>query len=388
MYNLRDTKISIDFSVPNPNSEPSVPLTCSSKNILFFPRGNRVHFKNMQANDDIVQLCKLQDKYGDIHLLECDRESSTNNDILAIATTKGTIQLWDVRAKKVTSSWSTKGVGAMQFNGPVLTVGGTTKGTIRFYDTRIANSTTSESSTTKMKSEVRKLARHQSPITSLAWNKLGRLLATGDDSGAVYAWDQRQIQVPLDVGEFVSRRKKIQHAGCVTVVNWCPWQPKLLGTGDENGTLRLWDIDTSDSKSNALNPGKLELGSRITGLHFSPNYKEMITVHGPPPSSNPHPNQNPDSNPNSSSNSNVTRPSLSVHAHNTSNSIVAHSFPTLRHIHTLLAADTDKAIAGSVMNANFTKAVVAVPAEGRLKVFDVWGKMKRRDDDLEGLGIR
>ncbi|KAJ3756639.1 WD40 repeat-like protein [Lentinula raphanica] len=412
-YNLRDSRTTIDFSIPpaatvtpdtatttpgaaaEPPLPTSLPLTCSSKSVVYFTRGNRVHFKNMQSNEDIGQLFKLQDKDGNLQLLQCG--GAQNSDVLAISTTKGIIQLWDVRAKKMTVSWSTKGVGAMQFNGSVLTVGGI-KGTLRFYDTRIATTTpttTSNPGTSKpalkMKSDPRKLNRHQSRITALAWNEPGKLLASGDDSGVVYCWDNRE-KVPLDVGEFVQRRKKIQHSTSVTVVNWCPWQPKLLGTGDANGTLRLWDIDTSDTRSNALNPGKLELGSRITGLHFSPHCKEMITVHGAKPRSPGVPDRN-DSDSETASTpslSTLSAISLSINSHmrsrgafDTSNSIVAHSFPTLRHIHTLQAGSN--VIMGSVMNANFTKAILAVPDESKLKVYDVWGKLKlRRTESFMG----
>ncbi|KAF5381499.1 hypothetical protein D9757_008171 [Collybiopsis confluens] len=350
LYNIRDTKTFIDFTLPpstsSTDTDITIPLACSTRSVVYFTRGNRVHYKNMQTNEDIGQLFKLQDKYGDLKRMVCG--GVENSDTLAVATTQGTIQLWDVRAKKMTASWSTKGVGAMQFNGSVLTVGGV-KGTLRFYDTRMASSAAA-----KMKSDARKLTRHQSRVTAMAWNEPGKLLATGDESGAINCWDNRQ-NTPLDVGEPVQRRKKIQHSVGVTVVNFCPWQPKLLGTGDANGTLRLWDIDTSDPKSNALHPGKLELGSRITGLHFSPYCKEMITVHGAAPE-------------------NLDPSQLSVTMHSTDNSIVAHSFPTLRHIHTLTTSND--VIAGSVMNANFTKAILAVPKENKLKVYDVWGKYR------------
>ncbi|KAJ4480888.1 WD40 repeat-like protein [Lentinula aciculospora] len=379
----------VTVSTTNSSSEASLPaslpLTCSSKSVVYFTRGNRVHFKNMQTNGDIGQLFKLQEKDGNLHLLQCG--GPQNSDVLAVATSKGIIRLWDVRAKKMTVSWSTKGVGAMQFNGSVLIVGGL-KGTLRFYDTRIAMSTTMTSTnaatakaTLKMKSDPRKLNRHQSRITALAWNEPGKLLASGDESGAVYCWDNRE-KVPLDVGEFVQRRKKIQHSASVTVVNWCPWQPKLLGTGDANGTLRLWDIDTSDSRSNALNPGKLELGSRINGLHFSPHCKEMITVHGANPRSPSALDIDSDSETGSTLSMGIST-QIRSRPYDTSNSIVAHSFPTLRHILTLSAAN--KVIGGSVMNANFTKAIVAVPEENKLKVYDVWGKLNlRRTESFMG----
>lgn len=100
----------------------------------------------------------------------------------------------------------------MRWNGATLTVGGL-KGTIRHYDTRIAP-------TVKMKEQSRKVTRHQARITSLDWNVEGTLLASGDESGIVYCWDSRQ-KVPLDVGEFVQRRKKMQHEGCVRVSVCC-----------------------------------------------------------------------------------------------------------------------------------------------------------------------
>ncbi|KAJ4491019.1 hypothetical protein J3R30DRAFT_168738 [Lentinula aciculospora] len=70
-YNIRDTRTTIDFSIP-PTTDlahnhttttlgvsaeaslpTSLPLTCSSKSVIYFTCGNRVHFKNMQTNEDI-----------------------------------------------------------------------------------------------------------------------------------------------------------------------------------------------------------------------------------------------------------------------------------------------------------------------------------------------
>lgn len=207
-YFLRNTKLTIDFSTP-PCQDPAdvAPLlSCSSQNILFFSRGNRVHYKNLTTTEDIGQLCKLQESDGDLRIIECG--SIEKPDIVAIGTSKGIIQLWDVATKKKTASWSLTSVTAMRWNGPVLTVGGL-KGTIRHYDTRI-------SPMPKMKEQVRKVTRHQAKITSLEWNVDGKILASGDHSGMVYCWDSRE-RVPLDVGEFIQRRKKMQHSGAVSV---------------------------------------------------------------------------------------------------------------------------------------------------------------------------
>lgn len=219
-YHLRNTKITIDYSVPinatlTPEASASVDsqaphlLSCSTANVLFFSRGNRVHFKNMGTGsgaEDIGQLCKLQEDRGDLRVIECAGGDMPH--IVALGTTKGFVQIWDIKARKMAMSWSTKGVSVMRWNGAVLTVGGL-KGTIRHYDTRVEPKS-------KMKDQAPKLTRHQARITSLAWSINGRVLASGDESGTVYCWEQGK-KVPLDVGEFVQRRKKMQHASAVSV---------------------------------------------------------------------------------------------------------------------------------------------------------------------------
>ena len=90
----------------------------------------------------------------------------------------------------------------------MLTVGGE-RGSLRHYDTRIKEKAT-------MKEQTKRVTRHQAAIGTLRWNEEGKLLASGDQSGLVYVWDSRQ-NVPLDVGELVQRRRKMQHAGPITV---------------------------------------------------------------------------------------------------------------------------------------------------------------------------
>ncbi|KAF9262011.1 WD40 repeat-like protein [Marasmius fiardii PR-910] len=353
---LSVTKTSIDFSLPS--SSPAsgdaavphyeyLPLACSSTNMLFFTRGNRLHYKNPLTSEDIGQLFKLQEKYGDIQVVQCGGVDQSNT--LAVSTSKGYIHIWDVASKKATMSWHTRDVGTMQWNGPVLTVG-EVKGTIRFFDTRI-------SPVTKMKGEARKLIRHQTRITHLSWNENKKYLATGDDSGTVYCWDDRQ-KSPLDVGEFVQRRKKIQHEAPVTALAWCPWQSRYLGTGDANGTIRLWSIDPEETRPNTVGPHHtIRTGSCVTGLHFSSQCKEMISIHGKEADTLPW-----ESHP-------LMQRSIPTP---TANSIVAHTFPNSRHVKTL--AVSDKPLAGSVLVGSGMKVIVAIPEEGKLKLYDVWGK--------------
>ena len=204
---LHTNKFSIDFTLPA--ADPplgALPLSWSQQGILLFSRGNRVHYKNIATGEDVGQLCKLRESWGDLGLIECGGKDQSN--VVAIGTRKGYVLIWDLASKKITKSWSTKGVESMKWNGPVLTVGGP-KGSIKQYDTRIKE-------TSKMKEQAMRVTRHQTRISRLAWNVDGKYLASGDESGVVLCWDARQ-KVPLDVGEFVQRRKKIQHTGAITV---------------------------------------------------------------------------------------------------------------------------------------------------------------------------
>jgi cell division cycle protein 20 (cofactor of APC complex) len=207
-HHFRYAKVTIDFSLPADSPVGMLPMSWSAHNIVVFARGNRVHYKSLttSANEDIGQLCRIQDTRGDLRAIECGGVDQPN--AVAFGTSKGYVQIWDIATKKMTSSWGAKGVTAMKWNGPVLTVG-LEKGTLRHFDTRIKE-------TPKMKEQARKFTRHQCGISSLAWNPEGKLLASGDHSGMIYCWDPRQ-NVPLDVGEMVQRRKKMQHAGIITV---------------------------------------------------------------------------------------------------------------------------------------------------------------------------
>ncbi|PFH48846.1 hypothetical protein AMATHDRAFT_64526 [Amanita thiersii Skay4041] len=362
-YHLRNTKVSLDYSVPSDSASPPplLPLlSCSPHNVLFFSRGNRVHYKNLSTSEDVGQLCKLQESHGDLRIIECGGVDLPN--LVALGTSKGYLHIWDIKSKKMTACWSTKGVSVMRWNGPVLTVGGL-KGTIKHYDTRV-------NPTSKMKEQARKVTRHQTRITSLAWNVTGKLLASGDQTGTVYCWEPGQ-RTPLDVGDFIQRRKKIQHSGAISAATWCPWQPKLLATGDEVGTIRLWNVDASSPRSNASVPGKIEMDSPVTGLHFSPHCKELLSTHGTSTSS-------------ADVSASQVWPRNSV-----SNSIAVHTYPSLRHITTLNVAQ--KPIGVSVLNAHGTKIVLSLPDDTKLSVCDAWSKrkeIKKQPSFMESSTIR
>ncbi|KAL1943271.1 hypothetical protein VTO73DRAFT_4346 [Trametes versicolor] len=353
------------------DAAPASPVSWSQSNAVVFGRGNRVHYKNMADTEDVAQqLCKVTSSLGNLRLVQCGGKEQPN--VVALATSNGWVQLWDLVAKKMLMNWRMKSATSLCFGENMLTIGDE-KGTLRHYDPRATDST-------KLKEQLKKVTRHQGRILNGAWKEDGKFLATGDQNGLVLLWDARRPRVPLEVGEMVQRRRKMQHVGAVTALAWCPWQSKYLVTGDSaadgTGTIRVWDVNAVDDNATSVSewPTKIELDAQVTSLHFSPHIREMLSTHGPgktaPAPTTPSTPITPIDDPFGASISVHSDPFVS----RISNSVVVHQFPTMRRVTTVAVAK--KNIAGSVLSPNGHRIVFAVPEESQLKVWDVWGKFK------------
>ena len=352
------------------------PIAWAHSNALVFGRGVRVFYKNMADTEGVAaQLCKLADGSGGLRHVAAAGDDTPQ--LIALATHGGHLQLWDLGAKRTIGQWRLKDPSALVFNRTLLTVGDD-RGAVRHYDTRITDMT-------KMREQVMKATRHQGKISSLAWYRDGNLLASGDEHGQVLVWDIRKPRIPLDnVGEMVQRRRKMQHNGIVSVslvspikgftmayasggqaLAWCPWYGKYLVSGDASpdgtGILRVWDIANPDSAGplTAERPTKIELDAPVTSIHFSPHINEVLTTHG--------------------AGARTEVPTLNAGGaeplkSRLANSLVVHQFPRMRSIRTKPVAQ--HALAGSVLSPNGHRVAVAVPEEGQLKVWDVWGKLR------------
>ena len=117
-------------------------------------------------------------------------------------------------------------------------------------------------------------------------------------------------------------------------------------------------------------PTKLSFDAAITSLHFSATCKELLSTHGP---GRPHTpathltadDADPFFDP-------VLFDSAGTRAR-LSNSIAVHHFASLQHV-TTLSVGADTHIAGSLLSPSGQKLLLAVPREGKLKLWDVWGK--------------
>ena len=131
----------------------------------------------------------------------------------------------------------------------------------------------------------------------------------------------------------------------------------------------MWNVNTSSPHSNAVTPGKLELGPPVTSLHFSAHCKELLSTHGKKPIATAN-GEGPESPQISLGGMNL----LSWPRAGIANGIAVHAYPSLRHVTTLSAAG--KPIGNSVLNSNGTKLILAILDDNKIQVCDVWTKRK------------
>lgn len=388
-FHLRDANNSIAYEPTDDTMLGfTAPLSWSLSNNLVFGRGNRVHSKNLNNSDAIPDgLLKVKEKHGTLRHLACAGSDAPNT--LALSTSSGMIQLFDMHTRQIIRSFTTTRQPPTALcwspNPSILSVGGE-KGHVRHFDTRIKESA-------KMKEQARRVTRHQALIWSIAWREDGLTLASGDGSGVVLCWDARMnskgdYTTPLDVGDMDKRRRKMQHVGPVKALAFCPWQPKTLASGDAapdgTGTIRLWNTDENHLQK-PLAPNAVKLEAQITSFQWSTSCRELLSTHaeGLPPASPP------PSTPLAfeddfdwdvsfgSSASTPVFPTIPtpqpVHT-GLANSISVHNFPHLNKMTTQVVGTG--AVNGSAVSPNGQRVVLAIPGEKALKVWDVWGKRK------------
>ncbi|NXW87449.1 CD20B protein, partial [Alopecoenas beccarii] len=194
---------------------------------------------------------------------------------LAIGTSDGEVQLWDIETKKRLRNMfgHLSVVGALSWNHYILS-SGSRLGSIHHHDVRLAQH------------HVGTLCQNKQSICSLKWSLTNQLLASGSSDGILNIW-------PGDPGVKLQSQplKTIPHSSAVkfvfvffvfffflVVVNWCPWQSKILATGGgmKDGVLRVWDINQEKIIQSAATH------SQICSLLWLPKTSELMTGQGLP----------------------------------------------------------------------------------------------------------
>ncbi|XP_030047795.1 cell division cycle protein 20 homolog B [Microcaecilia unicolor] len=180
---------------------------------------------------------------------------------LAIGTSDGEVQLWDVETKKrLRNMFGHKSlVGAMSWNHYILS-SGSRLGFIHQHDVRVADHHVG-------------MLRHKQSVCSLQWAPSGDVLASGSSDGILNIW-------PNDPGVTVHCKpiRTIPHSSAVKAMGWCPWVSDILavGGGMRDGGLRIWDINHGKCIESTYTK------SQICSLLWLPEIEELMTGQGLP----------------------------------------------------------------------------------------------------------
>ncbi|XP_011378915.1 cell division cycle protein 20 homolog B isoform X1 [Pteropus vampyrus] len=197
--------------------------------------------------------------------LTCNYVSSVSwikeGNCLAVGTSEGEVQLWDVVTKKRLRNMlgHLSVVGALSWNHSILS-SGSRLGRVYHHDVRVAQHHVGT-------------LHHKQAVCALKWSPDGRLLSSGCSDGLLTIW-------PHDPGVTAQSQsiKVIPHPTAVKAMDWCPWQSAVLavGGGMEDGRLHILDINTEQSiQSPSTN-------SQICSLIWLPKTKEIATGQGTP----------------------------------------------------------------------------------------------------------
>jgi cell division cycle protein 20 (cofactor of APC complex) len=235
-------------------------LSWSDTNILAVALSQTVYLWNA-GTGDIQELCTFEgDANAHISSVAWVQEGGSH---LAIGTSDGTTQLWDVRASKQLRSMDghTERVGALSWNRHLLSSGGRDTLVVN-HDVRIAHH------------NVATLRSHSQEVCGLAWNREGDTLASGGNDNKLCLWDV--VASRASSSSVVPRYELTDHQAAVKALAWSPHERNLLATGGGTAdrTIKFWNSQTGA----LLN--SIDTESQVCALQWNPFENEILSSHG------------------------------------------------------------------------------------------------------------
>ena len=232
-------------------------LSWSDTNVLAVALAQTVYLWNASTGD-IDELCTLEGNGADTHVSSVSWVQQ-GGDHIAIGTSAGTTQLWDVNACKQLRSMDghTDRVGALSWNRHILSSGGRDSIVVN-HDVRIARHNTAT------------LTSHTQEVCGLSWSPDGTTLASGGNDNMLCLWDAATSSTSRP------RFSLTDHQAAVKALAWSPHERNLLATGGGTAdrTIKFWNSQTGS----LLN--SIDTGSQVCALQWNPHEKEILSSHG------------------------------------------------------------------------------------------------------------
>eukprot|EP00978_Attheya_sp_CCMP212_P017107 scaffold45430_cov58-Attheya_sp.AAC.1 len=231
-------------------------LSWSDRNILAVALAQTVYLWDA-ASGEIQELCTLEGVAGThISSVAWVQEGGAH---LAVGTSLGTTQLWDVQSCKQLRSMDghSERVGALSWNRHVLSSGGRDSIVVN-HDVRIASH------------NIATMRSHTQEVCGLAWNTDGTTLASGANDNKLCLWDAATSATSKP------RHELTDHQAAVKALAWSPHERNLLATGGGTADrcIKFWHSQTGA----LLN--SIDTGSQVCALQWNPYEKELLSSHG------------------------------------------------------------------------------------------------------------
>lgn len=233
-------------------------LSWSDTNILAVALTNTVYLWNA-GTGDIQELCTFDEGAGShISSVSWVQEGGAH---LAVGTSSGKTQLWDVQAFKQLRSMDghTDRVSSMAWNRHILS-SGSRDTTIVNHDVRVARHT------------VATMTTHTQEVCGLEWSNDGEILASGGNDNLLCLWDASASASRVTQPRF----RMTEHQAAVKALAWSPHERHLLasGGGTADRCIKFWN-----SQNGAI-LNSIDTGSQVCALQWNPFEKEILSSHG------------------------------------------------------------------------------------------------------------
>jgi len=232
-------------------------LSWSDTNVLAVALSQTVYLWNASSGN-IQELCTFEGSGPDSYISSVSwvQEGGAH---LAVGTSAGTTQLWDVQAERQLRSMDGHNdrVGALSWNRHVISSGGRDSIIVN-HDVRVA------------KHNVGQYLGHSQEVCGLSWSLDGMFLASGANDNTLRLWDSSSLS------SSTPRQILTDHQAAVKALAWCPHERNLLATGGGTAdrTIKFWNTQTGS----LLN--SIDTGSQVCALQWNPHEKEILSSHG------------------------------------------------------------------------------------------------------------